>query len=70
MFGDYNLEDFFIFTKYKPCLTHSLLIIYIKMFKLMQSEVFIHFFDVDNHRRNVDSTRILRFQSIDVYCYK
>ena len=48
----------------------SLLIIYIKMFKPMQFEAFTHFFDVDNHRRNVDSTRILRFQSIDVYCYR
>ena len=70
MFGDFNLEDFFIFIKLKPCSTRSLLINYIKMFNLLKSGVLGQPYTVENRAKHVDSTLFLRFKSIDVYCYK
>ena len=70
MFRNYNLEDFFIFIKLNPYLTRSLLIIYIKMFNPLKSEIFTLPFEVDNQLQNVDSTLFLRIKSIDIYCYK
>jgi len=70
MFCNYNLEDFFILIKLKSCLTHSLLIIYVKMFKLLKSETLNPIFDVENHIRDIDSTLFFIIKRIDVYCYK
>jgi hypothetical protein len=70
MFGDFNLEDFYIFNKLKPCSIRSLLINYIKMFNLVKSDAFNHLFKVENQHQNVDSTLFLRIQDIDVYCYR
>jgi hypothetical protein len=70
MFGDFNLEDFFIFIKFNPYSIRSLLIIYIKMLNLLQSETRNHLGKVENPLQNVDSTPFLRIKSIDVYCYR
>ena len=70
MFADFNLEDFFIFIKLKPCSIRSLLIIYIKMFNLLKSEHINDFLKVENQLIIVDSTLFLRIETIDVYCYR
>ena len=40
------------------------------MFKLAEIETLKHNFKVENHSGNVDSTLFLRFQNIDVDCYR
>ena len=70
MFGNYNLEDFFIYFKLKSYSMHSLLIIYVKMFILLISETLNPFFKVENHLRIVDSTLFLRIIRIDICRYR
>ena len=70
MFGDFNLEDFFIFINCKSCSIRSLLIIYINMFNLLKSGVSDQACTVENRADDVDSTSFLRFKSIGVYCYR
>ncbi len=70
MFGDFNLEDFFIFINYKSYSIHSLLIIYVNMFNLLKSETLNHLFKVENQLIIVDRTLFLRIECIDVYCYR
>ena len=70
MFGDFNLEDFSIFTKYKSYSNSSLLIIYSKMFIDLTFDKTKHLLLVENPGQSVNKDRFLRLQDIVVYCYR
>jgi len=70
MFRDFNLEDFYIFIKLKTYSIRLLLISYVKMFIPLKFQVRQNRMIVENRLEIVDSSWFLRFQSIDMYCYK
>ncbi len=69
MFGDFNLEDFSIFTKYKSYSKSSLLINYGKLFNPLYFGQMKHLPAVENPGQSVNKDRFLRSKVIVVYCY-